>query len=591
MITIIKTANTKSRTFGWVQNPSNFRSLCNVVAVFDPDSPIHQKIKYTTLPTLIAAENRKKELITALNSNPLKLSYDNLVGTGETIRATAACDAIIQAIVPAQGKKLYTDNWTADGFLRWAHCLGFIKYEYTDDTFSITESGLRLSACSGTNETLTYDEHMIIVEAMLSYPPAIRVLSLLAEENAHLTKFEIGRQLGFTSEDGFTSMPQTVFVRALSRTSNSSDKNKMRNNWEGSSDKYARMIARWLEKLDLVEKIRKSITVTIENSTHIETIGQAYVITAQGLTALHRAQGASRHKRIPKTICYEMLATKGNSREYLRTRRSLIIKWLSESRGTLSSDQIVAFFEGYGIMTSSSVVHDDIKGFQNIGLDIDIDGNNYTWRDEINDFVIPDRINESQSSNEQLKDKLREKITHLPHDYLSLIDLAYDSQQNRLFEMKTLQLLTEEVGYKGLHLGGSRKPDGIIFTSELNENYGVIIDTKAYSKGYSLPINQADEMQRYIQENQRRDEQENPNKWWENFGIEEKGYYFMFVSGHFTGKYQDQIDRISRITETSGAAVAIDELLLAAQAIMSGDKTISDFESFINFTYFYHHEN
>jgi hypothetical protein len=68
--------------------------------------------------------------------------------------------------------------------------------------------------------------------------------------------------------------------------------------------------------------------------------------------------------------------------------------------------------------------------------------------------------------------------------------------QNRLFEMKTLELLTEVCGYQGLHLGGSRKPDGVIYTDKISDNYGVIIDTKAYSGGYNLPINQADGMQR-----------------------------------------------------------------------------------------------
>ena len=249
MVTILHTGNTKSRTFGWVQNPSNFRSLCDVVAVFDQNSQKHRELIEKTLPELVGLENGRDDLVAALNARPLKISYLHLVGTGKTQRATAPCNAIIQAAVHGQGHKAYTDNWTADGFIRWAHCLGFIMYNYTDDTFSITESGLELSAAHETGEALNGEETRVLTEAMLSYPPAVRVLSLLAEENAHLTKFEIGRQLGFTGEGGFTSMPQSVFVRSLSKAADSNERKKMRANWEGSSDKYARMIASWLEKI------------------------------------------------------------------------------------------------------------------------------------------------------------------------------------------------------------------------------------------------------------------------------------------------------------------------------------------------------
>ena len=337
----------------------------------------------------------------------------------------------------------------------------------------------------------------------------------------------------------------------------------------------------WLVKLGLVNKISKSITVSVGTESYTENIGQAFVITAQGLTALRRAKGASRHNRISKTICYEMLATKGTDREFLRKRRSLIIKLLSESKDPISGDNIVAYLEGHNIATTNRVVSDDIQGFVNIGLTIDKTGDTYRWRDKINDFVIPVRAGIDQSTFEHAKDALRERITHIPHHYLSLLDLAYDSTQNRLFEMKALELLTEECGFGGRHLGGSRKPDGIIYTETLSENFGVIIDTKAYSGGYNLPISQADEMQRYIEENQRRDVHENPNKWWEHFRDDVRRFYFMFVSGHFTGRYQEQIDRVARITKTKGTAIEIYSLLLLADRIKSSAYNLSQVESMI----------
>jgi hypothetical protein len=314
--------------------------------------------------------------------------------------------------------------------------------------------------------------------------------------------------------------------------------------------------------MGLVKKVSKDVTVTVGGTDYTETIGQAYMITAQGVTALNRALGKSRHARISKNICFEMLATKGSDREYLRTRRALIIKALSESKSKLEIDAIIDRLSAHKIQASREAINDDIQGLCNIGLDIVADSGGFLWNDVIGDFVIPVPAEITQSTAEQTKDTLRENIKHISHDYLLLLDIAYDSKQNRLFEMKTLELLTEECGYMGTHLGGSRKPDGVVYTDTLSDNYGVIIDTKAYSGGYSLPISQADAMQRYVQENQRRDERENPNKWWDSFGEGVRRFYFMFVSGRFVGRYQEQIDRISHITQTRGVAVEINKLLL-----------------------------
>lgn len=227
----------------------------------------------------------------------------------------------------------------------------------------------------------------------------------------------------------------------------------------------------------------------------------------------------------------------------------------------------------YGMILSGSADWGLILPF-----DIAIDDNKYSCRDKINDFTIPLITNIKESDVGKKKENIRENIKHIPKDYLSLIDLAYDKEQNRLFEMKTLELLTEECGYMGTHLGGSRKPDGVIYTNVLANNYGVIIDTKSYAGGYNLPISQADEMQRYIEENKRRDEKENPNRWWSNFNDDIKLFYFMFVSGHFKGNYKEQIERMVNITKTKGAAVNVEKLLLIADKIKGESCTLNDVE-------------
>ena len=165
------------------------------------------------------------------------MKYTNLVGTAFNPRSESRCNGILQAAIKGQRREFIGD-WPADNFLRWAHALGFIQFDKNADCFSITEVGLQYV----TTKPGTSDETEILSQAFLSYPPVMRVLNLLAD-GSHLTKFEIGKQLGFVGEDGFTSLPQNILVRSLCQTENSSDRSKMLTDWDGTSDKYARMIA------------------------------------------------------------------------------------------------------------------------------------------------------------------------------------------------------------------------------------------------------------------------------------------------------------------------------------------------------------
>ena len=55
----------------------------------------------------------------------------------------------------------------------------------------------------------------------------------------------------------------------------------MRTDWDGSSDKYARMISGWLSKLGLVEKRDKSFSVVIGGLTHNERIVEHLLLGAE----------------------------------------------------------------------------------------------------------------------------------------------------------------------------------------------------------------------------------------------------------------------------------------------------------------------
>lgn len=208
MISVIPTHNKNFRTFGWVQDPSNLRSLCDVVAIFDPNSQKHKDLISVVIPKIVEKRDGRDNLIKALRRSPLKIKYTELVGTSFTPRSMSRCNGIIQATVKGQGRDFIGD-WPADNYVRWAHCFGFIKYNYTDDTFEITHRGLEITKVRETGDKLSEKEIELLINSALAYPPAIRILNLLSEtDDTHLTKFEIGRQLGFIGEDGFTSMPQ-----------------------------------------------------------------------------------------------------------------------------------------------------------------------------------------------------------------------------------------------------------------------------------------------------------------------------------------------------------------------------------------------
>ena len=560
MIELRKMENQNFRTFGWVQDPSDFESLIKVVSIFDNKSETHKELVNERINRLIEEKDGKSRFIKVLYSIPLKIKYADLVGTSFTPRFSARCNGIVQATVKGQVRDFISD-WPADNFVRWAQALGFIKYNYFDDSFEITEEGLNLTGAKTIEE-----KEDILIDSLLSYPPVVRILNLLSDGKVK-TKFELGKNLGFIGEDGFTSIPQDVLIMTLATTEDTKERNKLRTDTEGSSDKYARMIAKWLSKLGLLVQVAKEVEISIGGKIYKEKIGQSYMITAKGIQSLNKANGRSRHKRINKNISWEMLATKGIDRNYIRTRRALIIKSLIECKSGLTLEEIRDRLEIQAISELFTVVKDDIDGLINIGLNIEKIGEKYYFNDEINDFIIPIIENSEKSEFTQEKDNLREKLDTLSHEYLSLVDLAFDSQQNRLFEMKTVELLTKECNYKGVHLGGSRKPDGIIYTENSTDNYGVIIDTKAYSNGYNLPISQVDEMIRYVEENNKREKERNSNEWWKEFGDNIDKFYFSFISGKFVGNIEEKLQRITIFTNVYGNAMTIITLLYLANEI------------------------
>lgn len=575
MFNIIEINSKKTRTFGWVQDSSNLDSLCNVVAIFDNTSDFHKQLKTKIIPTLVSPENGRNKMLHALNEKHIVLNYKLLIGGHTTPRSESPCNGIVQAAIKGQ-KREYIGDWPADNFVRWAQAFGFIYYNYDDDSFSISEFGKALVNSENKNE--------ILIQAALSYPPTYRILSLLKNPNTILTKFELGEKLGFTGEDGFISYPLASIIAALDSAETQKKRSDIHSNWESSLDKYARTICQWLIKLGILENAEKEVTVQYGNKLVSDTLG-GFKITPIGERYLRNIGGNSRHKKIVKLVSYEMFATKGKDREYLRYRRSLVLKFLSNKKGKCTFDEIGKFLGSYGLNEIAETIRDDVNGFINIGLAIHTDENGAELKDTICDFPIPHYKDLSKKSElSEKKEIVRKQLKNIPHEYLSLMDIAFDSKQNRLFEMKFMELFLHECNFLGDHLGGANKPDGTLYTEPYEGNYGIIVDTKAYSKGYDLPVSQRDEMLRYIRENLFRDKKQNQNEWWRIFPDNLDKFYFMFVSGSFKGSISKKLKKIAIVHNVDGTAMPITTALLVAERIKSGKMSMIDFANGIHNT-------
>lgn len=547
-----------SRTFGWVQDSADLNKLRQVTEIFEPDSQTQRELIAKKIPKYVEDPSLQKRFIELLKAHPVSIPYPDLVGT------RAGCNGIAQAALTAQNGGFMGD-WPSNNFIRFAHAVGFIAYSYKNDSFHLSDVGTSFLQ----TEKGSMAEHEALANALLSSPPVVRILDLL-QQHEHLTKFEIGRELGFLGENGFTSIPQGVLIRELHSTDDIVERNKLLRNQEGSSDKYARTIGSWLEKMGWVVKRAKEVTVTYGRRSYTYILPDAFMITADGLSAKRRAIGATRHPRIERIVPREMLGTKVMDKEYVRTRRAHILQALSSSPKTI--DQLHSKLQAAGINESEEVIADDIQGLIRIGLQIEGNARIYALRDSIIGLVVPSTVAEGKGEIGQLVDDCRSRLKHVPHEYLNLIEMSFDGRASRVFELRTVELLIEEAGFDGVPLGGSSKPDSILYSGSSSADFGVIIDNKAYGGGFSIPINEKRKMADYVNKNRLRP----GNGWWDRFPPQIQEFRFLFVSGSFVRQFESQIHGISTDTGgTLGAAISAVNLLLLAEAIKEGNLTLA----------------
>ena len=583
------------RSFGWVQDASSFEGLQAICGLFIKGSTSSIKLLTETFPLLKnngkisneAAFTRYFEVLER-NDDIIQISYADLVGqgAGRGPRSNAPCSGLAQSVLSAQSnvtyrtqegtvtmKKPYQSDWSTNAFLRWAVSIGLLEYDNENDSCSITNLGKRLVNSENKEELKN-----TIGDALLSYPPVIRILSLLNSlgEGQYVTKFDLGNKLGFIGEEGFTSYPLNLWL-ADYNTAPEDRRDDMKANVEGTSDKYARMICGWLKKLGWVESKSRNVSANYGGNVY-SAILNTFNITIQGKNKLRQSAGFSSNPRIPKIVKFEMLATKTIDVERVRARRAEIINLLTKKQRSIEELEQCLKNKKF-TEANEAIIKNDLNGLINIGLEILSSNGKVYLKDIIIGLDIPNFNEESQDLRLLLaKSNILERIPNVRTKYLTLIDLAFGGhQQSREFELLTTDLLTNELHYSGEHLGGSYKPDIVIFYG----SNGAIIDNKAYSQGYTLSRHQKDEMLRYIDDNITRDRNANPTEWWKAFPENINNYCFIFISSVFKGAIQNSIEEIANRKKINGSAISAEVLLYLAESLKSG--RISYSESFSKF--------
>ena len=585
------------RTFAWGQTPGDLKKLKKVVGIFKAGSAENLDLVSNKLPLLLTygliSNDDYNDFIAELNKTDIEIDYSKLKGkgSGSRTRKDAICTGIIQAIIEAQQnktysdvagnsitiKKPYTDDWTAEGFLRWAISCGLLEYVKDDDKCKITPLGEELANAPDNSPA----ETEALTKALLSYPPVIRILSLLEAQDEQ-TKFDLGSKLGFKGEMGFTSMPQDAYLCDYCEATTAGERTNVRSNEEGDSDKYARGIASWCMQMGWVESNQKDVTETYRRKSYTAKL-QTYSITRKGEKALIKARGNSSNPRLARVLMFEMLASnKVSSANYLRFVRACIIKALISS--DKSTDQLKKALKGYELDVDDTAIKDHIEGLISIGLEITENAGKYRLLDKIECLEIPARTECVKDNVVDIKDRVRNKLIHLDHKYLALIDLAYSDAASRAkknadareFEIQTADLFTKELSFNGQRLGDSRKPD-VIISYGLD---GTIVDNKSYKDGFNISRTCADEMSRYINENNLRQKSLNPNEWWKNFDSTITAYTFLFITSYLKGQFEDQLEYVSNANGgIKGAAIGVESLLYLSEGIKAGRISHADFYS------------
>lgn len=544
----------EDRAFGWVQDASMLENLVKFVSIFERDSEYHIEV-IKRVDKYIDENYGKNEFIKKLSSNKISLTHSEIVGRSGIAKSRKddPCNSIGQAALPGQKKsKDYQTDWSVESFLRWAHILQFINYNMQKDEFTITKVGKEFLNPKSTT--------LVFRQQLLKIPYVVHVMKLINKNP--LSQFEIGSNLGFIGEKGFTSVNIDLFITRY-MISTPKERKSLRSDFEGSADKYARQICSWLIKAGYVFKFKK------EYNNELDLMN--YQLTEEGEIALEKSNSEF-------FIPYGMLSMELSNKTFHRTRRAVLLNKLREKPLEFNEtlNYLNSYFKGE-IDISNEMILDDIRGLNNIGIKINVTDSSLSLESKINFIEIPkfDYINavifDNSDETTQIKEFCRKRLKCLDHKYLNIINASRNSRSGKEFEFITSELFSEV--YKSYLLAGASRPDIVI---RRDMEFASIIDTKSYSKGFTLPASEQDKMLRYITEYQKGTNEE----LWTNVikDMPNSKVTYMFISSYFKGDTNKKLEKICENSGMFGSAYTAKSLLLDIDYILETNN-YRDFEN------------
>ena len=532
------------RSTGWVQDASDFDNLYRFVSVFSHNSKY--RLEVISKIDKIVEEPLKTKFKNLLKEKSIALSYGDIVGTAPSgsRKENTICNGIGQAALKGQ-KREFQGDWPTDNFLRWAEVLQFIYFEPSIGKYIITSDGDKFVNCEEFEQ-----QKELLIKKLMMYPPALRILTLINDKPQN--KFTLGEKLGFIGESGFTYITEDLFLKKYF-SANIEEKKKIKSDFEGSSDKYARQICSWLNKLNLIKPHIFNYTFQSETLSL-----KGYKITVDGENFLRKAKNVSKH------VLFGMLSMEKNNKENHCKRRALILDSILRKNRNIA--EIYTYLANNNIETSREEIFDDILSLKNIGLNIIEENNKFNMKEKIVGLSIPNRVSlVIEDEIEKKKKELRIKLKHINHDLLNLLDYAYSKSTSRFFEVYVAKVY-KEICEKVYLLGGPSKPDVVVNF----DDFLIIIDAKAYKEGFDMPIQERDKMVRYIEEYKKK------IGLWVKDIIDERynsDFYYQFVSSSFYNT-ESKMEDIRTRTNISGSLINAENLLCLVDKFIA-EKIIS----------------
>jgi hypothetical protein len=406
---------------------------------------------------------------------------------------------------------------------------------------------------SKSKRMLSAKEIEIFRQGLLTNPPVVRVLSILNESrkkgNGSMSKYDIGSQLGFVGDIGFTHY-EAEFVAQSGKSFNDA---------EGDADKWARTIISWLIQVGWVVEAgyKKIYNRKLQLYTTTYDVDRALQYSARSTV-----------KYIPQ----EMLCSDHHPfAEIIQQRRVSILKMLRQKQ-SMPIKEMVNTMVSSNIDTNEETLAFDILNLQQAGIQITKEQNYYRLLDNIKLDVIADQMASNvkmEGVEKEIELYVAKYADSLPPrliDNLIRYGSGHDEKNSAVLFEITIDRLFSFMGYKSQYLGQGygRVADVIAKYKDMfpPKSYALIIDAKAY-KEYTFPAGDVRKMKEYIKFHGKELMQDMiPH------------HAFAFISKTFKNP-NEKLEEIARDTAVSGTAIDVYTLLKLCSKVVQQQISIS----------------